>query len=345
MSVGKGGVEIYGADENLMTSNRLKSCLAIIGPYPYNPILIFSFFSACYFSRFIPVIIGQPHGLPRYNTALQMLLLAIVPSASFAIAAFLIQKYRRWNSANLFFYIVEVAFGQSLLFIFAPMIKKFLRHRFRFEYEAPLTLTVGFYFGSLVLILICLALLHRAELSIISRLDAADKLSIQLQKDREELVFSDEELRRQTSQFLHDRVQSDLMVVAMKLKSVQGQSSEEVEAVLAKAIARLESTRAADLRNLVQILTPNFAGGGLDTAFEILKQQYGSTLNVEFEMGAGVELLSENQQLGVFQIAEQALLNSVVHGPAKCVTIAMDFETPGIAKISITDDGPGVEIE
>ena len=115
--------------------------------------------------------------------------------------------------------------------------------------------------------------------------------------------------------------------------------------MLAKAIARLESTRAADLRNLVQILTPNFAGGGLDTAFEILKQQYGSTLNVEFEMGAGVELLSENQQLGVFQIAEQALLNSVVHGPAKCVTIAMDFETPGIAKISITDDGPGVEIE
>jgi signal transduction histidine kinase len=274
-----------------------------------------------------------------------MLVLAIVPSISFATAAFLIQKYRRWSSENPFFYILEVASGQSLLFIFSPIIRRFLAKRYSFEYEAPLTLSVGFYFGSLVIILIALALLHRAEWTIIKRLENADKLTIRLQKDREELIFSDEELRRQTSQFLHDRVQSDLMVVAMKLKSVQGQSSEEVEAVLATAIARLESTRAADLRNLVQILTPNFAGSGLDTAFAILKQQYGSTLNVEFEMGAGVELLSENQQLGVFRIAEQALLNSVVHGPAKCVTIAMDFETPGIAKISITDDGPGVEIE
>ena len=319
--------------------------LGLIGPYPYNPLLIFAFFSACYFSRFIPVIIKQPHGLPRYITALIMLLLAIVPSLSFAVAAFLIQKYRRWSSSSLLIYICEVAFGQSLLFIFAPLIRNFLYHRYQFEYEAPLTLTIGFYFGSLAVILVCLALLHRAELSIIKRLESADKLAIQLQRDREELIFSDEELRKQTSQFLHDRVQSDLMVVAMKLKSIQGQTSPEVDVVISKAIARLESTRTADLRNLVQVLTPNFAGAGLGEALKNLKEQYCSSMDLLIHIASDLESLSEGQRLGIFRIVEQALLNALVHGPASQVWISITTDKSGVIRLQVRDNGPGAQIE
>jgi len=90
----------------------LKKTFTWIGPYPYNPTLIFSFFSACYFSRFIPVIIQQPHGFPRYKTAIEMLILAGAPSLVFASVAYLIQKYRKWSATNLLLYILEIAFGQ-----------------------------------------------------------------------------------------------------------------------------------------------------------------------------------------------------------------------------------------
>ena len=324
-----------------MSTLKIRKILSLIGPYPYNPLLIFAFFTACYFSRFIPVVIEQPHGIERYLAALAVLMLAIMPSAGFAITAALVQKYRRWSGTNLVLYILEVALGQSLLFIFAPIIRKFLQSQYGFRYEAPLTLSVGLYFGSLFVILISLALLHSAELSIIKRLATADKLALQLQRDREELIFSDEELRKQTSQFLHDRVQSDLMVVAMILKNIQGQSSPEVEHVLTKAIARLESTRASDLKNLIQILSPNFELGSLEDALDLLKFQYRPSINVVFYLDFDTEILSGSQRLGIFRMTEQALLNSLVHGPATQVRVSLRSNSCGLCTLEIVDDGPG----
>lgn len=315
-----------------------------MGPYPYNPVLIFSFFTACYFSRFIPVIIEQPHGLSRYRAALTMLILAAAPSYVFSVIAFLIQKYRRWSNSNLLYYIAEIAFGQSLLFIISPLVREFLKRRYDFEYEAPLTISVGFYLGTLVMLILALGLLHRAELSILRRIQAADLLAEQLEKDRESLIFSDEDLRRQTSQFLHDRVQSDLMVVGMKLKSIQGKSSDEVEDVIQKAILRLESTRASDLRNLVQNLTPNFKGSGFMESLRSLSNQYHLDFEKCFRVTDEIESLSENQQLGIFRITEQSLLNSLVHAGSKDVRVQIDSDASGELRLTIEDSGPGVDL-
>lgn len=322
----------------------MRKAFSWMGPYPYNPVLIFSFFSACYFSRFIPVIIEQPHGLPRYEAALEMLILAGVPSYIFATIAFLVQKYRRWSNSNLFYYFLEIAFGQSFLFIISPLVHSFLKHRYNFEYEAPLTLSLGFYLGTLVMLILALGLLHRAELSILKRIQVADRLAEQLEKDRESLIFSDEELRRQTSQFLHDRVQSDLMVVGMKLKSIQGQSTDEVEEVIQKAIARLESTRASDLRNLVQNLTPNFKGGGFIDSIKNLSNQYHLDFNESITISNGIESLTENQQLGIFRITEQSLLNSLVHAESKNVRVQIKLDRNDEVRLTIEDSGPGVDL-
>lgn len=322
----------------------MKKAFSWMGPYPYNPVLIFSFFSACYFSRFIPVIIQQSHGLPRYKAALEMLILAGVPSYIFATVAFLVQKYRRWSDSNLLYYIAEIAFGQSFLFIISPLVRTFLKRRYNFDYEAPLTISLGFYVGTLIMMILALGLLHRAELSIMRRIKAADLLAEQLEKDRESLIFSDEELRRQTSQFLHDRVQSDLMVVGMKLKSIQGRSTGDVEDVIQKAILRLESTRASDLRNLVQNLTPNFKGSGFIESLRNLSGQYHLDFKENFSVAEGIESLSENQQLGIFRITEQSLLNSLVHAESENVRVQIDFDASHEVRLTIKDSGPGVEL-
>jgi signal transduction histidine kinase len=328
-----------------MKRRQSRRIFGLIGPYPYNPFLIFSFFSACYFSRFIPVIIKQPHGLPRYSTALLMLLLATVPSLSFAVTAFIIQKYRRWSSTNLLYYIAEVALGQSTLFIFAPIIRKFLLKHYDFEYAAALTLTVGFYFGSLVIILISLALLHRAELSVLVRLEKADRLALQLQKDREQLILADENLRKQTSQFLHDRVQSDLMVVSMTLKSVQGDLPASQSKTIENAIVRLEGIRRSDLRNLVQVLTPNIRDTGFNESLHYFVELYSNSLDIDLDISPKIKDLKESQQLGLFRIIEQSLLNSLVHGATGRVIVSISVIQSGEVTLQISDSGPGVDLK
>jgi signal transduction histidine kinase len=184
--------------------------------------------------------------------------------------------------------------------------------------------------------------MHRAERKISDRLDLANKLVSKLKTEREELVHSDEDLRRQTSQFLHDRVQSDLMVVGMKLKSISGQASPEINEVIEKAIHRLEKTRASDLRNLIQILTPNLDAGSLQSALDLLLEQYRSNMDVSVQIDPSVEELDSESLLGIFRILEQSMLNALVHGPAKQVQISVTTESKGDTKIVISDDGPGV---
>jgi signal transduction histidine kinase len=326
-------------------SSKIAKVLRFIGPYPYNPYLIFLFFFAFYFSRFIPVIIDQPRGLARWAAAFVILFLSALPSSLFALLAYIVQRNRRWSAQNLVTYICEVALGQSVLFLCAPLLRMALKRFFNFDYEASITLTPGFFIGSLIMVLVVLAIMHQAERTIVNRLFLADQLVTKLKMDREDLIKADESVRDQTSRFLHDRVQSDLMVVGMKLRSIAGHSSAEVNEVIDRAISRLENTRTSDLKNLVQILAPNFQADGLASAIDNLLEQYRTTMDVSAHIDEKSQALNSQVLLGIFRITEQGILNALVHGPANKVQIEITTDDRGISKLVISDDGPGVLIE
>lgn len=319
---------------------KLKRYLAWIGPYPYNPGLIFVFFLAIFFMRFTPAIAQQAEGGPRWMAGLIIFSLACIPSGLFAVLALLLQKFRFWPS-NLFTYLLEVASGQALLLLFSPIIAEVLRDQLGLEYSAPVTLTPSLFVATLLLILGILAALHIGERSIRNRLAAADKLVAKLELDREGLVKADIELREQTSRFLHDRVQSDLMVAAMKLKSIAGKSSDEVNDVIELVRSRLEQTRTTELRDLVQVLAPHFAANGFRDSVRVLANPYRATMDVEIHVDDASEALNHGTLLGAFRIIEQGLLNALVHGPAKHVKISLTTDTNGRSQLEIADDGPG----
>ena len=273
------------------------------------------------------------------------MVLSCFPSLIFATVAYLVQRYRFWSSSNFLFYIAEVALCQSSILILNPEIQKIMKSRSKMQFDAPITLTPQLYLVSIFLVLIALALMHRAERIIAYRLTDADDLVKRLESDREELVNSDEELRRQTSQFLHDRVQSDLMVVGMKLRSISGKSSAEVEGVIDLAIARLERTRTSDLRNLVQILAPNFEADSLSQALANLTSTYQPSMSIAMSITEATEKLDSKVLLGIFRIVEQSLLNSLVHGPANRVDIKIETNHRGITDVLVSDDGPGATFE
>lgn len=328
-----------------MKRSTLSELTRLVGPYPYNPYLIFLFFFALFFSRLTPVIVTQPIGPDRWLAAIVMLILSVFPSSLFALCAYLFERYRPWSPNNLFAYICEVASAQSLSFLCAPLMGVILRRIYKVDFQAPLTLTPGFFIGALMLALIALSLMHRAERKIAGRLVLADQLVSKLKHDRQDLVRADEEVRDQTARFLHDRVQSDLMVVSMKLRSINGKSSAEINEVIDRAISRLELTRTSDLKNLVQILAPNFVAGGLGSAVANLLEQYKSSMEVAVSIDETTEKLKPNDLLGIFRIIEQALLNSLVHGPAKKVQIHVATTESGYTQLNVADDGPGVDIK
>jgi len=327
---------------------KLSKIFSFLGPYPYNPYFIFLFFFALFFSRYVPIVADQPQGSARWQAGGLIMLLASFPSLLFALMAYLIQKYRFWSSSNFFYYVLELGFGQSIHFIVSPYIQRILRDAPRVKSKAPVTLiglTPNIFFASLFLAIIVFALMHRAERIIALRLTDADDLVKRLESDREELIKSDEELRRQTSQFLHDRVQSELMAVGIKLRSVAEKTEVDVSAVINQAITRLEKTRTSDLRNLVQILAPNFETNGLAQALQNLSSPYQATMLVSIEVDEATEKLDSKILLGIFRIVEQSLLNSLVHGPAKQISISVINQPGKNIELIVRDNGPGANLE
>jgi signal transduction histidine kinase len=318
--------------------------IKLVGPYPYNPYLMFLFFSAIYISRFAPLVALLPPGSERWKAGGLVILASSIPGLLFAVGAILLNRFRFWSQKSTVLYVCEVAFFQYLNMLALPRIIGFLSDQFDGAPITALPLNINMFIATLLLALITLALMHQAERRTVERLNAATDLVIKLEAEREGLIHSDEQLRRQTSQFLHDQVQSDLMVVGMKLKSISGKSSAEVNEVLDRAIIRLETTRASDLKNLIQVLTPNLEAGSLHSALEVLIEQYRPDIEVILKIDVGTEKLDAEVQLGIFRIVEQSILNSLMHGPAKRVQISVSTDSVGVTDISVSDDGPGISV-
>ena len=323
---------------------RIRKALVLIGPYPYNPYLIFLFFFAFFFSRFVTLVAQLPAGPERWKAGGVIILIALIPATIFSGVGWLFQKYRFWSSSNLIFYILEVSASLYVFKFYTPLINPVLEDLFSYHYRAVVSQSNNIFVATLVLVLITFALMHQAERKITDRLNAANELVRQLKADREELVNLDEAIRRQTSRFLHDRVQSDLMVVGIKLKSVSDKSSDEVNEVIELAIARLENSRGKDLKDLIRTLSPNFEVGGLKGSLDVLVRQYESSTSISVQIDSETEKLDSQYLLGIYRIIEQALLNSFVHGPAKKVLVTVATSSAGATEISIADDGPGTDL-
>jgi len=319
--------------------------LKLIGPYPYNPYLIFLFFSSIFLSRFAPFISLAPGGSERWRAAALVILASSIQGLLLAGGAILLKRFRFWSGESTFLYILEVALFLFLNLLALRQIMHFLTDQIGDFGRDLLPVNFNVFIITLALGLITLALMHKAERRIVERLNTATGLVIKLEEERENLIHSDENLRRQTSQFLHDRVQSDLMVVGMKLKSISGKSSAEVNEVIDRAIIRLETTRASDLKNLIQVLTPNLEAGTLQAALGVLLEQYRNNMEVSVKIDAATEALDSEVLLGIFRIIEQSVLNSLVHGPAKRVQINVSTDSMGVTDIVISDDGPGISVE
>lgn len=161
------------------------------------------------------------------------------------------------------------------------------------------------------------------------------------------IVGADERARREVADFLHDRVQARLLVVAMQIQSATMDASGSSAERLYDAIQELEHIRNDDVRAAGRRLSPDLRAVGLDTAFAELASSWGAAMAIDVTMDAGARLLLQAPTApldiltALYRTVEQALLNSAAHGHADRVDVRITLDAAGPLHLTVRDDGIG----
>lgn len=323
-------------------SNWLSRVKAFIGPHPYSPPLIFLFFWAFYFSRYVPLLVTQPMGPDRWITGLIIVGLALIPATTFSALAYLWNRFRPWPANKLGFYLLEIFIsttGLNIAFAEASKVQHFETVKGLIGTTVPPT--PGFLLMNFLFAVVLFGALHQIEAKLLKRLASADALVAKLEVESRTLVLAEEELKKQVSQFLHDRVQSDLMVVSMQLKSLASQPAQARQEIIDEAISRLESARVNDLRLAIQSLSPNFELTDLEGAIGRLVDSKFSPTKLAVSVVDSVSKFSAEIKMATYRISEQAVLNAQMHGEAENISVTISETADQEFTLVIQDDGSG----
>ena len=201
----------------------------------------------------------------------------------------------------------------------------------------------AFFIGRLIGLFLLIATVKSRQKKLSLELLDARQTNLFLSNQYKTLIEADEEIRGQASRFLHDRVQSEIMLTSSQIRKRIDELGFESDEDLNRAIHQLEKIRAVDLKLISQILTPNIEAEGLSGAIENLCRQYSLGVTYELKIDSEVENLETENLLGIFRIVEQAVINAITHGPAKKVVISVTKDLLDTVMVEVLDDGPGSE--
>ena len=306
----------------------------------YRFFLIFIFSLANFGGRFNPQILRATDLSERLLIFGSFVFIALVSSAIIlAITVSAESTFKRLSSGYLFsagVMLLSLAVVFTFLKLFEPINSSLFGFAVGSLGASPLYRAINLILGSLILTAI-----FRYERKILERLASAKRISKQLRASQKQLIEAEEQQKGQTSRFLHDRVQADLMVISMQLATIEkettGSTFESLEAIR----ARLEKLRRIDLRLVGNALQPNVKDLGLKSAVEDLIEQFSSGMNFDIQIDDSAIRSNTQLCLGLYRIIEQAILNSITHGPASNVIIKVAVTDETQCNLTIKDDGPG----
>jgi signal transduction histidine kinase len=192
---------------------------------------------------------------------------------------------------------------------------------------------------SVIFLIVILAILGASQRRLQAQVDRADDALAALSQQAEALLTADEEVRRQVSLLLHDRVQAGLIAACLRLRRSLGPIPDR-DAEVARVVDQLEELRTLDVRRAVHALSPNLSEVDLVSALEELSETYAPAMRVTCTQSHDVDV-PEDLRLGVYRVVEQCLLNSAMHGDAEHCTIDIAYAGTDII-VTVTDDGVGM---
>jgi len=327
-----------------MKASTFKRFLSWIGPHDYNYAVIFTWIFIFLWAQALPFVLKPGKTIQRVEIGLEASLVIASISLLIVFYFFACMKLRNKKNASLRRYFMEII-GVAVLF-------KFLTFFFGLTLSAwterPRYLGLDDTPGSFIVRITCcflfIAATHQIQKSLKLRLQDAERLNESLLEEYKAVMASDEEIRGQASRYLHDRVQSEIMLATFQLKKRVNEIGFSSDEEIGKAIHQLEKIRSSDIKFLSQLLTPDIEVEGVCGAIESLCSQYSSTIDFHFVFDPTLDQLTHEQSLGIFRIVEQAIINAITHGPASKINIVARANSADGFTVEISDNGPGVHI-
>ena len=300
-----------------------------LGPWPIRPVEfgLAAFFLNQYaetrvgLSQNLSIQQGWTRGLPWSLTV------AIAVGASFwllrALLASLKNKgsQRAWYLLGTFVTIALLVVGLLLL-----------RDRGLFESlsELPRVLVAALFLN---------AVLGFTEQRLLNQVRVAEAALAESEKHQRLLLGVDEAARRSVADFLHDNVQTRLVVAAMQLRQIiskiEGSQASELRSVLEE----LEEIRKNEVRLASRNLSPDITSLGLAGALKELASLYRNQIDVALQIGLAFEPRRPDLELGIYRIVEQTLLNAAVHGQASVCNVSLSMQNQNKVLLVVANNG------
>ena len=163
-------------------------------------------------------------------------------------------------------------------------------------------------------------------------------LLTRLEQQRRFLIESEEKVRREIADLLHNSIQTKLVVSATKLNQIRYKAPESLVPHLKSVITELEDIRIFDVRNASRALSPEIGIFGLNQCLADLARTYSGVMKITFESNVLSDEAESATGLAIYRICEQGFLNALTHGQAKNCKVKFWAEK-GWVHLTIDNDG------
>jgi two-component system, NarL family, sensor histidine kinase FusK len=189
----------------------------------------------------------------------------------------------------------------------------------------------------LILYLVLHTTIGLADLKLKEQLRETRAAQASLQVQRSRLIESQEKTRKQIADFLHDRLQSDLVLLGLQMQQEIKTLDPKTQAIANTYLDEIERIRQVDVRAVSRALAPELDGPSLGPALQDLTDRYSKVSRIELVLNEGPGL-SPEQRLASYRIIEQALLNAAGHGTPSWIRLELNFNGERI-EITVSNDG------
>ena len=164
------------------------------------------------------------------------------------------------------------------------------------------------------------------------------------------LLESEERVRGQVASYLHDRVQTDLVSIGLRIRAAYSLDATEMKAELDSALDELERVRSNEVRKASRQLSPTLGYVTLSTALRELADAYLPGMKVTIvESDVITARLRDKDEIsratGIYRICEQGLLNAAIHGRASECLIQFTRTPRDEVVLILSDNGVGMQGE
>lgn len=161
------------------------------------------------------------------------------------------------------------------------------------------------------------------------------------------LLESEERVRSQVAAYLHDRVQTDLVSIGLRIRAAVSPGPADMVSEVDAALSDLEGVRADKIRAASRQLSPNLEHVTLEESLRDLAKTYrpAMVVTVLVSDSAARELQRGDRvsrSTGLYRICEQGLLNAAIHGHATECSIDVSLTSDDTLVLELTDDGFGM---